>query len=61
MRTDFTAELTRRELLSRVGAAGGYGAAYLVMQSLGMLGMLAPVQAIRARPPCRAMQAKTFR
>ena len=58
MRTDFTAELTRRELLSRVGAAGGYGAAYLVMQSLGML---APVQAIRARPPCRAMQAKTFR
>ena len=41
------AGLTRRELLSRVGTAGGYGAAYLVMQSLGLL---VPAQAYEGPP-----------
>lgn len=39
--------LTRRELLARVGTAGGYGAAYLVMQSLGLL---ASAQAYQGPP-----------
>ena len=30
-------ELTRRMFISRVGQAGGYGAAYTIMQSLGLL------------------------
>ena len=42
-----SAGLTRRELLSRVGTAGGYGAAYLVMQSLDLL---APAQAYEGPP-----------
>ena len=42
-----TTELTRRQLLARVGAAGGYNAVYLLMQSLGML---APVQAYQGPP-----------
>ena len=47
MRVEPTAGLTRRQLLSHVGAAGGYGAAYLIMQSLGLI---APVQAYRGPP-----------
>ena len=30
--------LTRREFLMRAGQTGGYGAAFVLMQSLGLLG-----------------------
>lgn len=43
--------LSRRDFLARVGMAGGYGATFAVMQSLGILPMKgAQVEAIRAEP-----------
>lgn len=37
MQGDETMELTRRTFVARVGQVGGYGAAYAIMQSLGLL------------------------
>jgi monoamine oxidase len=37
--TKGTMAITRREFIARVGLAGGYGAAFMTMHSLGLLGM----------------------
>ena len=42
---------TRREFLTRVGQAGGYGAAFLTMQHLGLMPMPEANAALLAAPP----------
>ena len=43
--------LSRREFLLRVGQAGGYSAAFLTMQSMGLMPMMAEAQAPLAVAP----------
>ena len=57
MRPETVGPFTRRQLLSRVGAAGGYGAAYVVMQGLGLL---APVQAYQGPPTLEGQHGKNI-
>src|ERR1700755_2507455 len=42
--------LSRRDFLMRVGRAGGYGAAFTMMQSLGLLPLTASAAATVAHP-----------
>ena len=44
---------TRRDFLTQVGRAGGFGATYLIMQSLGLL-PIASSEASRVRLPGRS-------
>jgi monoamine oxidase len=49
---------TRRDFLTQVGRAGGFGATYLIMQSLGLL-PIASSEASRVRLPGRSGKGKT--